>query len=51
VTTANSLHSIPPALEDRMEIIRLPGYLEHEKLAIAERFLVPSQRDRNGVGN
>ncbi|MEZ4387562.1 MAG: endopeptidase La [Candidatus Krumholzibacteriia bacterium] len=49
VTTANSLHSIPPALEDRMEIIRLPGYLEHEKLAIAERFLVPRQRERNGV--
>ena len=51
VTTANSLHSIPPALEDRMEIIRLPGYLEHEKLAIAERFLVPRQRERNGVGD
>ncbi|MBD3220037.1 endopeptidase La [bacterium] len=49
VTTANSLHSIPPALEDRMEIIRLPGYLEHEKLAIAERFLIPRQRERNGI--
>ena len=49
ITTANSLHTIPPALEDRMEIIRLPGYLDHEKLAIAERFLVPRQLKRNGV--
>jgi len=49
ITTANSLHSIPPALEDRMEIIRLPGYLDHEKLAIGNDFLVPRQMDRNGV--
>ncbi len=49
ITTANSLHAIPPALEDRMEIIRLPGYLEHEKLVIADRFLAPRQMKRNGV--
>ncbi len=49
ITTANSLHTIPAALEDRMEIIRLPGYLEHEKLTIAERFLAPRQMKRNGV--
>jgi ATP-dependent Lon protease len=51
ITTANSLHSIPPALEDRMEIIRLPGYLEHEKIAIAERFLLPRQTARNGIAD
>ncbi len=49
ITTANSLHTIPPALEDRMEIIRIPGYLEHEKMIIAERFLAPRQMKRNGV--
>ncbi len=49
ITTANSLHTIPPALEDRMEIIRIPGYLEHEKITIAERFLAPRQMKRNGV--
>ena len=49
VTTANALSSIPEALRDRMEIIRLPGYLEQEKLAIAKRFLVPKQLVANGV--
>jgi ATP-dependent Lon protease len=49
VTTANSLGSIPEALRDRMEIIRLPGYLDQEKLAIARRFLVPKQLVANGV--
>ena len=49
VTTANSLAGIPEPLRDRMEIIRLPGYLDQEKLAIARRFLLPRQLARNGV--
>ncbi len=49
VTTANSLTSIPDPLRDRMEIIRIPGYIEQEKLVIAERYLVPRQCAVNGV--
>jgi ATP-dependent Lon protease len=49
ITTANSLGGIPEPLRDRMEIIRLPGYLEHEKLAIARQFLVPRQLTTNGI--
>jgi ATP-dependent Lon protease len=49
VTTANSLGGIPEPLRDRMEIIRLPGYLDQEKLAIARRFLIPRQLERNGI--
>ncbi|MCK9539497.1 endopeptidase La [Dokdonella sp.] len=48
VATANSLN-IPPALADRMEIIRIPGYTEDEKLNIAERYLVPKQLKANGL--
>ncbi len=49
ITTANSLSGIPEALRDRMEIIRLPGYLEPEKLAIARRFLLPRQLMAHGI--
>ena len=49
ICTANSLQGIPPPLEDRLEIIRIAGYTEHEKMAIAERYLVPKQKKENGV--
>ena len=49
ITTANSLGTIPEPLRDRMEIIRLPGYLDLEKQAIARQFLIPKQLKQNGL--
>ena len=50
VCTANSLN-IPGPLLDRMEIIRIPGYIEDEKLNIAKQYLIPKQLDRNGLAS
>ena len=49
ITTANSLATIPEPLRDRMEIIRLAGYLDQEKYAIARQFLVPRQLTQHGI--
>jgi ATP-dependent Lon protease len=49
IATANIADPIPPALKDRMELIPLSGYTPNEKIAIARQFLVPKQREANGL--
>ena len=49
VTTANTLGTIPDALLDRLEVIEFPGYIEEEKMAISDRYLIPRQMDENGM--
>ncbi len=51
VATANVLHTIPAALQDRMEVLRLQGYTEQEKLEIARQYLVKKQRSQTGLSD
>ncbi len=49
ITTANTLDPIPSALQDRMEVIKFPGYIDEEKIEIARRFLIPRQLEEHGL--
>ncbi len=49
ITTANILDTIPPALRDRMEVLMLTGYTQDEKVKIAQKYLIPRQREENGL--
>ena len=49
ITTANTLATVPAALQDRLEVIEFPGYVEEEKLNIARKFLIPRQIGENGL--
>ena len=49
ICTANTMHNIPGPLQDRMEVIRIAGYTEPEKLSIARRYLLPKEQEANGL--
>lgn len=49
IATANYIGNVPPALSDRMEVIDIPGYTDHDKMQIARRYLVPRQLKENGL--
>jgi ATP-dependent Lon protease len=49
ICTANTMHNIPGPLQDRMEVIRIAGYTEPEKLSIARRYLIPKEQEANGL--
>src|SRR5690606_2410561 len=49
IATANLLDSVPPALQDRLEVIEIAGYTEDEKVQIAKRFLIPRQLREHGI--
>ncbi len=51
ICTANALQGIPLPLEDRLEVIRIAGYTELEKMAIAQKYLIPKERQENGVAD
>ena len=51
ITTANNRHQIPLPLQDRLEIIELPGYTEYDKVRIAKQHLIPKQTERNGIAD
>jgi ATP-dependent Lon protease len=51
ICTANQLHNIPAPLQDRLEVIRIAGYTEAEKMSIAKKYLIPKQKEANGLSD